>query len=220
MAALCVCGSIYPGKTPVWHCTPAKPWESSAVPQHKTMGESMYWRGPLGASRLAGMGSFLWVEQSVWLLHCLSSWTPLFFLTFPQLSLRTGNSKLCPGSQLPLTTLGGNSFLSSSLVFSHIESQKVKKNLSGQPELDLFPFHVLIPLFNPQELHYKLTGFHPNLQTSTPKPQTLQTRLRSHLSHGPSQADMAQVGQLKVTGESSPCSWEYGEAPAAAAIPV
>lgn len=144
------------------------------------------------------------------------------FLAFPQLPLLTGSSMLCPGNQLPLTTQGGNSFLSSSLVFSHTKSQKVKKKLGGQPELDLFPFHVLIPLFNPQELHYKLTDFHPNPQTSTPKPRTLQTRLSSHPSHGPSQADTAQVGQLKVTelGESSPCSWEYGEAPAAAATPV
>lgn len=133
------------------------------------------------------------------------------FLAFPQLPLLTGSSMLCPGNQLPLTTQGGNSFLSSSLVFSHTKSQKVKKKLGGQPELDLFPFHVLIPLFNPQELHYKLTDFHPNPQTSTPKPQTLQTRLSSHPSHGPSQADTAQVGQLKVTelGESSPCSCSH-----------
>lgn len=93
---------------------------------------------------------------------------------------------LCPENQLPLTTLGGNSFLSSSLVFSHIESQKVKKKLTGQPELDLFHihFHVLLPLFNPQELHYKLTDFHPNPQTSTPKhykPDSAHIRAMGHL---------------------------------------
>lgn len=145
-AALCVCGSLYLGETLLWYCTPAEPWESCAVQQHKTMGAWMSWKAPLGASKFTGMRSPLWVEQSVWLLHCLSSWTPLSFLAFPQLPLLTGSSMLCPGNQLPLTTLGGNSVLSSSLVFSHIESQKVKRKFSGQPELDLFPFHVLIPL--------------------------------------------------------------------------
>lgn len=56
-AALCVRGSLHLCETPVCSCTPAEPWESSAVQQHKTMAVCMCWKAPLGASRFAGMGS-------------------------------------------------------------------------------------------------------------------------------------------------------------------
>lgn len=192
-------------------CSSTKLWECTHTGEHPWEHPGLQGRDPLSG----------WNSPSG---SCIASPPGLCFsfLAFPQLPLLTGSSMLCPGNQLPLTTLGGNSFLSSSLVYSYIESQKVKKKLTGQPELDLFHFHVLIPFFNPQELHYKLTDFHPNPQTSTPKRQTLQIKLSSHLSHGPSQADKAQVGQLKVTelGESCPCSWKYREAPPAAATLV
>lgn len=178
---VCVGGSIDLGETAGCSCTPAEPWESSAVQQHKTVGCACAGKHPWERPGLLG-----WDPLSGWNSlsgSCTASPPGLHssFLAFPQLSLLTGSSMLCPGNQLPLTTPGGNSVLSSSLVFSHIESQKVKKKLAGQRELDLFSFHVLISLFNPQELHDKLTDFHPNLQTSTPKPQTLQTRGVGHL---------------------------------------
>ena len=120
------------------------------------------------------------------------------FLAFPQFPLLTGSSILCPGNQLPRTnTQLGNSFPCSSLVSSHTKSQKVKKNLAEQPELDLFPFHVLVTHFQApgttsqtHKLSPKPTNFHPNPQTSTP--QTLSTTNKthgSHPSHGPSKAD-------------------------------
>lgn len=129
-------------------CSSTKLWEFACAGEHP-------WEHPglQGWDPLSG-----WISLSG---SCTASSPGLCFsfLAFPQLPLLTGSSMLCPGNQLPLTTLGGNSFLSSSLMFSHIESQKVKKKLTGQPELDLFPFHVLIPLFYPQEMHYKLTIF-------------------------------------------------------------
>lgn len=198
---------------------------------HKTTASVHVLRAPQGAYRFAGMGS-------------ISGWSSPFgsctasppglcfsFLAFPQFPSLTGSSVLCPGNQLPHTnTQQGNSFPCSSLVSSCTKSQKGKKNLTGQPELDLFPFRVLVTHFQPpgtasqsHKLSPKPTNFHPNPHTSTSQALSTPNQVHgSHPSRGPSKADTAQVRQLKVTefGGSGPYSQEYREAPAATGIPV
>jgi len=179
---------------------------------------------PLGAYGLAGTGSLSgWNSPSGF---CTASPPGLCFsfFIFPQFPSLTGSSVLCPGNQLPHTnTQQGNSFSCSSLVSPHTKSQKVKTNLAGQPELDLFPFHVLVTRFQPPGTASQAHKISPRPTDFDPQtPGTTNQTHGSHPSHGPSKAEAAQVRQLKVAelGDSSPYSREYRDTPAATVIPV
>lgn len=107
-------------------------------------------RAPLGVLTSAEKGSLSgWKSLSG---SCAASPPGLCFsfLAFPRFPSLTGSSVLCPGNRLPHSnTQQGNSLPCSSPVSSHTKSQKRKKNLAGQPELNPFPFHVLGTHFQP-----------------------------------------------------------------------
>lgn len=91
-----VCGSIY-----VTHLQSEHPCESNPMSTSQNYGKCARAACTPGCIQVCRDGIHLWVEQSVWLLHCLSSWSLLFLSRLPSVPLTHWQQRTLPWEPTP-----------------------------------------------------------------------------------------------------------------------